>query len=631
MMKPPSYSSVVPIPDEKADSSPKDASSIEPAPAENRCRQITLNVIKVMLAIFFVYTFIFAIGLLSDSFQVLGGAFLNDVIASIEDILENPFCGFCMGILLTVLCQSSSTATSIFITLVGSGLFTVKVGIYCIYGANVGTAITSTLVAFGNVAEKKEFAAAMACAAIPAVYDMLIVLVLFPLEIIFDMMQLLTGLMVAPFADCEDDCNSDGLDFDPIGAITEPIQKYLLVKNKDGLGLPDYNGTFVNYCRTTLGNDTSLCTDFCDYPEKDGCPPGGSTCMQAGPSYDCTFMDYDAADTFVVKFTDSCVQKEQHMFVNSCMSDEAIGGICFFISFVMMYGSLVGVVKCLKSVLVGSITDLLKNNVDKNLPSPFGWLTDYLYIISGVLLTFAVQSSSIVLSILTPIVAIGVISVERAYPITAGANLGTTITGLIAAFANASGDFSGALQVSLSHVMFNSFGIVLFFVIPMTRYPVIQGSLWIGKMSARYRWWAILYTILAFVVIPLALFGISLVDETAGPIIALVIMYVFAVAIGVIAFITWLQQNHPKVLPKFLKSWKFLPVCMRSIRPIHNAICGNPKLMCCKCCSEELPDKEASVAVDQNGVENHNFDNSEKQEVENTNENENKEKVITDL
>ncbi len=83
----------------------------------------------------------------------------------------------------------------------------------------------------------------------------------------------------------------------------------------------------------------SLCTDFCDYPEKDGCPPGGSTCMQAGPSYDCTFMDYDAADTFVVKFTDSCVQKEQHMFVNSCMSDEAIGGICFFISFVMMYGS----------------------------------------------------------------------------------------------------------------------------------------------------------------------------------------------------------------------------------------------------------------------------------------------------
>ena len=98
----------------------------------------------------------------------------------------------------------------------------------------------------------------MACAAIPAVYDIVIVLVLFPLEIIFDMMELLTGLMVAPFADCEDDCNSDGLAFDPIGAITEPIQKYILVKNKDGLGLPDYNGTFVNYCRTSLGNDSKF-------------------------------------------------------------------------------------------------------------------------------------------------------------------------------------------------------------------------------------------------------------------------------------------------------------------------------------------------------------------------------------
>ena len=69
--------------------------------------------------------------------------------------------------------------------------------------------------------------------------------------------------------------------------------------------------------------------------------------------------------------------------------------------------------------------------------------------------------------------------------------------------------------------MFNSFGVVFFFVIPMTRYPVLQGSLWIGKISARYRWWSILYTVIAFIAAPLALFGISLIDETAGPIISL--------------------------------------------------------------------------------------------------------------
>ena len=83
----------------------------------------------------------------------------------------------------------------------------------------------------------------------------------------------------------------------------------------------------------------SLCTDFCDYPDMDGCPPGGSTCMQSGPSYECTFKDFSAPDTFIVKFTDHCVEKEKHMFVNSCLSDEAIGGICFAISFIMMYAS----------------------------------------------------------------------------------------------------------------------------------------------------------------------------------------------------------------------------------------------------------------------------------------------------
>ena len=53
--------------------------------------------------------------------------------------------------------------------------------------------------------------------------------------------------------------------------------------------------------------------------------------------------------------------------------------------------------------------------------------------------------------------------------------------------------------------------------------------------------------------------------------------------------------------------------------------------MCCKCCSEELPEDEPTVAFDENGFENHNFTESEKQYVENSIENENEKKVITDL
>ena len=40
--------------------------------------------LKILGAIFFTYTFIFAIGLLSDSFQVLGGSFLNEIIGDIQ-------------------------------------------------------------------------------------------------------------------------------------------------------------------------------------------------------------------------------------------------------------------------------------------------------------------------------------------------------------------------------------------------------------------------------------------------------------------------------------------------------------------------------------------------------------------
>ena len=49
-------------------------------------------------------------------------------------------------------------------------------------------------------------------------------------------------------------------------------------------------------------------------------------------------------------------------------------------------------VKCLKAALVGSISDLIQDNIDKDLPYPFAWLTWYIYWVAGIVLTFAVQS-----------------------------------------------------------------------------------------------------------------------------------------------------------------------------------------------------------------------------------------------
>jgi sodium-dependent phosphate cotransporter len=73
-------------------------------------------------------------------------------------------------------------------------------------------------------------------------------------------------------------------------------------------------------------------------------------------------------------------------------------------------------------------------------------------------ITVAVQSSSITTSVLTPLVGVGVIQLEQMFPLTLGANIGTTITGLLASMVSDSVD---ALQVALAHLFFNVSGIII--------------------------------------------------------------------------------------------------------------------------------------------------------------------------
>ena len=65
---------------------------------------------------------------------------------------------------------------------------------------------------------------------------------------------------------------------------------------------------------------------------------------------------------------------------------------------------------------------------------------------------------------------------------------------------------------------------------------------------------------------------------------------------------------------------------MRKMK-IYASLFRNPRItsMCCKCCSEDLPDDEATVKVDDNGVENVNFSESEKAEHKDL------EKMVSDL
>ena len=94
----------------------------------------------------------------------------------------NPIGGLMVGILVTVLLQSSSTTTSIVVTLVGSGSVTVDQGIYMIMGSNIGTSVTSTIVAMGQLGNGDELERAFAGATVHDLFNFLTVGVLLPVE-----------------------------------------------------------------------------------------------------------------------------------------------------------------------------------------------------------------------------------------------------------------------------------------------------------------------------------------------------------------------------------------------------------------------------------------------------------------
>jgi len=59
------------------------------------------------------------------------------------------------------------------------------------------------------------------------------------------------------------------------------------------------------------------------------------------------------------------------------------------------------------------------------------------------------------------------------------------------------------------HLFFNIFGIMLYYPIPFTRLPIPMCKA-LGKITANYRWFAILYLILMFFLLPAFVFALSL-------------------------------------------------------------------------------------------------------------------------
>ena len=158
------------------------------------------------------------------------------------------------------------------------------------------------------------------------------------------------------------------------------------------------------------------------------------------------------------------------------------------------------------SLIVGNwvINEELSDNTDDRVEAAInrtlGAGSGVVAVLLGAGGTIAVQSSSITTSVLVPLAASGLLTLENIYPVTLGANVGTTVTALLASLATGS---PAAVTVAIVHTLFNVSGIVVFYPVQRFRRVPLRLATGLAEMAASRRSAAIVYAVGMFVVLPL--------------------------------------------------------------------------------------------------------------------------------
>jgi sodium-dependent phosphate cotransporter len=307
----------------------------------------------------------------------------------------NPLVGLFIGILATSLIQSSSSTTSIVVGMVAGGVLTVPTAIPIIMGANIGTSVTNTLASLTQINRSVEFQRSFAAATVHDFFNLLAVVVLFPLQYFTNFLGRAATAMGESFQ------HIGGLKFlSPVKALTKPPVAVL----KDLIG---------------------------DHP-----------------------------------------------------------WILLGLSLFLLLFSLTRMVKSLKVLVVTKAEAWFDRYLFKTAARAF---------LVGLLLTVMVQSSSITTSLAVPMAGAGLLTLAQIFPYTLGANIGTTVTAILAALVT--GNLS-AIIVAFSHLLFNISGILVLW--PFKFVPLAIADKF-STLATRNKFIPVLYILVVFFVIPIVL------------------------------------------------------------------------------------------------------------------------------
>lgn len=150
-------------------SEPRSPQTARPVPAP----------VRAVIVLLLLYVFLIGVALLEVGIAELG----EDFTTGLLDRVANPLAGLFAGLLFTVLVQSSSVSTAAIVGLVGAGTIPLELAVPMIMGANIGTTITNTLAALGNIRRPNEFRPGFAAATLHDYFKLMSVAILLPLEL----------------------------------------------------------------------------------------------------------------------------------------------------------------------------------------------------------------------------------------------------------------------------------------------------------------------------------------------------------------------------------------------------------------------------------------------------------------
>ncbi len=178
---------------------------------------------------------------------------------------------------------------------------------------------------------------------------------------------------------------------------------------------------------------------------------------------------------------------------SSFESQQAQGLVLVLCSGAVIFASLMLIVRALHSALLSRAERLVQFAVGG---------TGVAAILVGCIATAMVQSSSITTSLLVPMAAVGVITLRQAFPVTIGANLGTTITALMASLAVSGPNAQAGIEIALTHLCFNLAATLLVYPWAPARGFVLAGVTRFADLATRSKLLAITYLLVLFYGLP---------------------------------------------------------------------------------------------------------------------------------